>query len=207
MKTILLIPPDGDPHKVFAPGAPVSEYSVQYTRRGGWVVTGASASSLNNGWLVGWETSGWGHVPERWPDGPSLALRLVWGGKVVPEACDRLCRILNLQPEVKIKPHLLTQYTVQDARRIGNQYVSHFGGQINFPDDLPEPDSSVYAVGVDWAAGPDHSVLTVAVRHPPTLDLSPEQVSRLVLNQSLTLSDGTVVRVIEQVTRANPDEK
>ena len=97
MHDILLIPAEGDPHKLLAPGAPFAFVSgglvTNGERRPSWMVGWVCGPAANGEVAVSWITSNgtmdFGSLPL-----DELRLRLAWGGKPVLEGLDRAFRVL-----------------------------------------------------------------------------------------------------------------
>ena len=95
--SILFVPSEEWRARMLAPGARVSEYTVQHSRRHGWATT---EWTRHGDVLVGWIEGGWASVPTQWLDGPSLALVLAHDGVVVREGRDRVAYCLAEREEL-----------------------------------------------------------------------------------------------------------
>lgn len=108
MRHLLLIPNKDDPEQLLEPTFPFARVPTVF-RASDWV-----PSAEEGGWRPG-APSGWriGDIPE--PE-YSVALVLIWDGKVIVEGMDKAIRILNRKDI--FSSSLCWNYTIEDVLRV-----------------------------------------------------------------------------------------
>ena len=141
MRAVLLIPADGDPHGLLAPGKcgvvpPTAWLHPAVTNRPRGYGR-EPRQDVPERWLLSQTTSLAG-VFRRDTTSNRGALVLVWEGSVCPEGCDRLLRLCGYQNDVTYDIDAAQHYALLGADRLG--------GEVVVLEDNPSP-GFVPAVG------------------------------------------------------------